>query len=295
MRRAAQQQTGFTQFFTFLKGNIVSKLISIDALSEQVGKAGAPQLVDVRRQAAFEDTPRMLPAAQRGAPEEIAVWSRGLSRNRPVVVYCVHGHEVSKNAAHMLGAQGFNAQALEGGITAWIDAGLPAVKRHGDGVAASRWITRERPKIDRLACPWLVRRFIDPNAMFFYVPAAQVRDQAKQLGAQPYDVPDTLFSHRGAQCSFDAFLDEYDLHDAALDKLATIVRAADTDQLALAPQASGLLAISLGLCDNISDDLALLDAAIPLYDALYTWCKSARHETHNWPYGTKAAQTTMAT
>jgi rhodanese-related sulfurtransferase len=296
MQRAARrEQAVFTQFFAFLKGSIMSNPLSIETLSAQIGRPTAPQLIDVRRQAAFEELPRMLPGALRGVPEEIALWSRNLSRARPVVVYCVHGHEVGKNAAQVLSAQGFNAQALEGGITAWIDAGLPTIKRRGDGVAVSSWVTRERPKIDRLACPWLVRRFIDPNAMFFYVSAAQVREQAKQLGAQPYDIPDTLFSHRGALCSFDAFLAEYDLHDAALDKLATIVRAADTDQLATAPQASGLLAISLGLCANISDDLALLDAAMPLYDALYAWCKTAQHEAHNWPYGTKPEKVTQAT
>jgi rhodanese-related sulfurtransferase len=297
VRNTRRQQHAVARFFAFLtehKGHTMSPTVSAAALNASLGRPHAPQLIDVRRQPAFEETPRMLPGALRGVPEEIAAWSRGLSRNRPVVVYCVHGHEVGKDTAQILRAQGFDAHALEGGIAEWMDAGLPTIKRRGDGGTASRWITRERPKIDRLACPWLVRRFIDPHAMFFYVPAAQVRDQAKALAAQHYDIPDTLFSHRGPLCSFDAFLAEYDLHDAALDKLATIVRAADTDALALAPQASGLLAISLGLCANIADDLALLEAAMPLYDALYAWCKTAQHEAHNWPYGPKPAQATIA-
>jgi rhodanese-related sulfurtransferase len=274
---------------SLLKVGIMSPTISATELSTHIGRPHTLQLIDVRRQPAFDETARILPGALRGAPEDIAAWSRQLSRNRPVVVYCVHGHEVSKNAAQVLLAQGFQARALEGGLTAWMDAGQPTIARRGDGMTASRWITRERPKIDRLACPWLVRRFIDPNALFFYVPAARVREQAAALTAQPYDIPDTQFSHRGSLCSFDAFLAEYDLHDNALDVLATIVRAADTGALDLAPQAAGLLSISLGLCANIPDDLALLEAAMPMYDALYTWCKSGQHEAHNWPYGNKAA------
>ncbi len=133
-----------------------------------------------------------------------------------------------------------------------------------------------------------MRRFIDPQADFFYVPAPEVRAQAAVLNAQPYDIPDTVFSHRGPLCSFDAFLAEFDLHDPALDALAQIVRAADTGQLATVPQAAGLLAISLGLAANIREDAVLLEAAMPVYDALYAWCKTARMETHNWPFGTTA-------
>jgi hypothetical protein len=119
------------------------------------------------------------------------------------------------------------------------------------------------------------------------VPATEVRTQAVALKAQPYDISDTLFSHDGPLCSFDAFLKHFALHDPVLDALADIVRAADTGTLELAPQAHGLLAISLGLCANIEDDNALLEAAMPVYDALYRWCKTARGETHNWPFANK--------
>jgi hypothetical protein len=150
----------------------------------------------------------------------------------------------------------------------------------------SRWVTRERPKIDRLACPWLIRRFIDPYALFFYVPAHRVRAEAEALGAEPYDIADVRFSHRGPRCSFDAFLEEFGLDDAVIDAVAKIVRAADTARLEQSREAPGLLAISLGLSAMIADDLLLLEQAMPIYDALYAWCKIARDETHSWPQQT---------
>lgn len=148
---------------------------------------------------------------------------------------------------------------------------------------SSRWVTRERPKIDRLACPWLVRRFIDPHAVFFYVPAQAVRAEAAGLAAEPYDIADVTFSHRGPRCSFDAFLDEFGLHDPVLDQLADIVRAADTGTLERSKEAPGLLAISLGMSATIRDDILLLEQAMFVYDSLYAWCKTARDETHSWP------------
>lgn len=145
-----------------------------------------------------------------------------------------------------------------------------------------KWVTRERPKIDRLACPWLIRRFIDANAEIRYVPPMEVLAIAAEEGAIPFDVPNVELTHSGSLCSFDAFLAKYGLQEPALAKLATIVRAADTDTLEKSPQAPGLLAISLGLGANIADDQALLQAALPLYDALYTWCRSLSGERHGW-------------
>ena len=165
--------------------------------------------------------------------------------------------------------------------------GLPEVRKRLDlgvtGEAPSRWITRERPKIDRIACPWLVRRFIDPAAEFFYVPTPQVFDEAKRLGAVAYDIPGAPISHDGELCSFDTLLAAFDLDDPALLALARIVRGADTDRLDLAPQSAGLLAFSLGLSRlHAADDHAMLEAAMPLYDALYAWCRSAQGEPHSW-------------
>jgi hypothetical protein len=145
-----------------------------------------------------------------------------------------------------------------------------------------KWITRERPKIDRIACPWLVRRFIDREAEFLYVPPDRVLAEAARLGAIPYDVPGVELTHVGELCSFDAILKKYGLRDPALDRLADIVRAADTDTLSRSAQAPGLLAISLGLSANIADDHAMLAVGMTLYDALYTWCRHLEHERHSW-------------
>lgn len=145
-----------------------------------------------------------------------------------------------------------------------------------------KWVTRERPKIDRLACPWLIKRFIDPQAEILYVPTAQVLPSAEREGAIPFDVPGVELTHVGALCSFDAFLSKYRLEEPALAKVAQIVRAADTDTLDHAAEAAGLLAISLGLNQNIRDDGALLATALVVYDALYTWCRVPQSERHGW-------------
>jgi hypothetical protein len=145
-----------------------------------------------------------------------------------------------------------------------------------------KWVTRERPKIDRLACPWLIRRFIDAEGEIHYVPAAKVLMVAETQGAIPFDVPGVELTHAGPLCSFDAFLRKYHLEDEALARLAEIVRAADTDTLDRSAPAAGLLAITLGLGANIGDDQELLQAALPVYDALYTWCRSLSGERHGW-------------
>lgn len=146
-----------------------------------------------------------------------------------------------------------------------------------------KWVTRERPKIDRIACPWLIQRFIDPQAEFLYVPANQVLPVADSEGATPYDIPGVEMSHVGNSCSFDAFLLKYKLSDPALQQLATIVRGADTDRLDLAPQAAGLYALSLGLSRQFADDHEMLRHGMVMYDALYAWCQSCQGEAHTWP------------
>jgi hypothetical protein len=146
-----------------------------------------------------------------------------------------------------------------------------------------KWITREHPKIDRIACPWLLLRFIDADAEFHYVPADRVIATAKEIGATPYDIPGVELTHVGELCSFDAFIDKYRLDDSALTRLATIVRGADTSRLDLAPQSAGLYAISLGLSATFQDDHEMLRHGLVMYDALYAWCKLLQGETHNWP------------
>ena len=146
-----------------------------------------------------------------------------------------------------------------------------------------KWVTREHPKIDRIACPWLIARFIDKEPEFMYVPTGEVTRVAQQTGAIPYDVPGVEMSHVGELCSFDAFLKKYRLDDdPALQKLAVIVRGADTDCLDLAPQCAGLLAVSLGLSANFKDDQVMLAHGMVLYDALYAWCRAQSNERHGW-------------
>ncbi len=146
-----------------------------------------------------------------------------------------------------------------------------------------KWITRERPKIDRIACPWLIARFIDQEAEFLYVPSGNVLKIAAESGAIPYDIPGVELSHEGELCSFDAFLKKYALNDPALQQLAVIVRGADTSRLDLTPQSAGLYALSLGLSQNFADDHEMLTHGLVMYDALYAWCKDCQAESHNWP------------
>jgi hypothetical protein len=145
-----------------------------------------------------------------------------------------------------------------------------------------KWITRERPKIDRVACPWLVARFIDPEAEFIFAPPHDVEARAAELGAIPFDVQGVELSHVGPHCSFDAFLEKYGLGEPALRDLATIVRGADTARLDLAPECAGLLAVSLGLSRLFDDDAEQLRHGFVVYDALYAWLTRARSETHSW-------------
>ena len=263
--------------------------ISADALYNQLGLPDSPTLVDVRRDEDFRAVPRLIPGALREDCDQVAAWAHELPRHKRIVVYCAHGHDLSKRSAEALATAGYAANFLDGGLGSWLTADHATTKARTDlnAPGGSRWVTRERPKIDRLACPWLVRRFIDPDAMFFYTPAHRVRAESETLRAQPYDIADVVFSHRGPRCSFDAFLEEFDLHDPVIDRVAAIVRAADTGELEQAREAPGLLAISLGLSANIGDDLVLLEQAMPVYDALYAWCKQARDETHSWPQKTR--------
>jgi rhodanese-related sulfurtransferase len=250
-----------------------------------LGLIDSPVLVDVRSEEQRAAQPRVIPGALCKQPQDVQAWAQTLPYSSGVVVYSVSGDEKEGVVANALSSLGRVTRQLEGGLDAWLAAGYPTVRVRPDlhVPGMSRWITRERPKIDRLACPWLIRRFIDPSAQFFYTPPHLVRSEAKALEAEAYDIPEVTFSHRGAHCTFDTLLDEFELKDPVLDKVAQIVRAADTGTLEDAPEAPGLLAISLGLSANIADDLLLLEQAMPLYDALYAWRKKAPDETHFWP------------
>jgi rhodanese-related sulfurtransferase len=236
--------------------------ITAAELKQSLRTSTPPLVIDVRRNARFLESPYFIKGALRRDPERLEEWKRALP-NADIVVYCVHGHEVSQNAAKALGAR-----YLEGGIEHWREEGGETIAKPAG--APTRWVTRERPKIDRIACPWLIRRFIDADAKFLYVPAAQVKETAQAI---PFDVPGAEFGHHGERCSFDAFIEQFNLREPALDRLARIVRAADTHRLDLAPEAAGLLAISTGLGKTIADDHALLEHGMAVYDALYAACR----------------------
>ena len=249
--------------------------ISAATLKQSIRSSEPPLVIDVRRNERFKESPYLLKGALRRDPERVLEWKKSLPRAASVVVYCVHGHEVSQGVAKAL-----QARYLEGGLEHWKEhGGELAAKPKG---ASTRWVTRERPKIDRIACPWLVRRFVDPEAEFLYVPTPQVRKIAQEKEAVPYDIPDVEFSHDGELCSFDAFLKKFHLKDPALEELALIVRGADTNRLELAPQAPGLAALSLGLSINFKNDHEMLEHGMVMYDALYAWCKEGKDEVHTW-------------
>jgi rhodanese-related sulfurtransferase len=257
---------------------IMDAAITPTELAQRLAAFPPPTLVDVRRQPAFDQDANLIPAGLRRLPDAVDTWAAELEPWRPVVVYCVRGHEVSQNAAAALRLRGLDTHYLEGGLERW----------RADGhetrpfAAATRWVTRERPKIDRIACPWLVRRFIDPSAEFFYVPNADVRTFAAANNATAYDIPDVAYSHVGPECSFDAFIRRHALSHPALDDLAKVVRAADTSTLDRCAQAPGLLATSLGLSAIFGDDHAMLKWGMLVYDSLYAWCREAQAETHGW-------------
>jgi hypothetical protein len=199
-------------------------------------------------------------------------------------VVCQRGRKLSEGVAALLRARGIQAENLQGGTIAWGAAGLP-MTRVSALPKTGLWVTRHRPKIDRIACPWLIKRFVDPQAQFLFVAPAEVADVADKFGAIPFDIEGTPFSHEGDFCTFDTMIKVFGLQSEALDRLALVVRAADTDRHDLSPQAAGLLAISVGLSKLYRDDLAQLDAGMAIYDALYRWARDAFDEGHDWPAG----------
>jgi rhodanese-related sulfurtransferase len=267
--------------------------MSCEQLARLIGTPKAPVILDVRREAVRAGAPRLLPGAQSLteadlSPEGLARIAAGLTG--PVVVVCAEGHRLSQGTAAWLRHEGVEAEYLMGGQAAWTAAGLPLIDpgkiTARDTLGRSIWVTRSRPKIDRIACPWLIRRFIDPRAVFLFVAPAEVHGVAERFGAMPYDIEGVFWSHRDELCTFDVLLAEFGLSTPALDRLALIVRGADTARPDLAPECAGLLAASLGLSRMYSDDLEQLEAGIALYDAFYRWARDATDEQHNWPTNT---------
>ena len=256
--------------------------IGADKLVRLVGTPAAPLIVDVRRNAA-----ELLPASIPRSADAVAQWAAELPE-APVVVACDGGRELSPGVAAQLRCEGVEAEILEGGFEAWRASGWPTIAaatlpcRDADG--RTLWVTRARPKVDRIACPWLIRRFVDPLALILFVAPGEVAGVAERFGAAPFDVEGAEWSDRDGLCTFDALVGDLGLASfPALPRLAEIVRGADTGQPELTPQSAGLLALSLGLSRMHSDDLEQLEHGMLLYDALYRWCRDAADETHDPP------------
>ena len=260
--------------------------ISVSQLARLIGTPDAPRIVDVRVDDDVAADPRRIPGSVMRNYRDAGTWGAAY-RGAAVVVSCQKGKKLSQGVAALLRCEGIAAESLEGGFVAWRDAQqmlmnpaqLPPVDARGRTV----WVTRHRPKVDRIACPWLIRRFVDPQAVFLFVAPAEVLDVAERFNAVPFDIDGVFWSHRGETCTFDTMLTEFGLSSPPLQQLARIVRGADTARHDLAPEAAGLLAASLGYSRMYRDDLAQLDAAMLLYDAFYRWCRDATGETHNWP------------
>ncbi len=259
--------------------------ITPDKLNRIIGTPNSPTIIDVRNDEDFAADPRLIPGSIRRDYRTVTDWANELAG--PAIVLCQKGQKLGHGVAAHLRVFGKEAEVLEGGFEAWRAAKGMLVAEEKlpprDAEGRTLWVTRARPKIDRIACPWLIRRFIDPAAIFLFVPAAGVAAVADRFKATPFDIEDVFWSHRGELCTFDVMIEEFGLGSEPLLHLATIVRGADTARPDLAPEAPGLLAASLGLSRMFNDDLAQLEAGMTLYDAFYRWCRDATEETHNWP------------
>lgn len=260
--------------------------ITVPQLLRLIGLPDAPVVVDISIDPDFAEDPFLIPGAFRHPHTDIAGLKERLG-GRACVVVCQKGIKLSQGLAARLRADGHRAEYLQGGNFAWRDhADAPRVRAAAippkvDG--ATLWVTRHRPKIDRIACPWLIRRFVDPGARVLFVSPSEVAGVAERYGATPFDVEGVFWSHREERCTFDTMLEEFGLQTPALLGLAQVVRAADTNTHSLAPQAAGLLAISVGLSRQYRDDIAQLEAGMALYDALYRWARDGQSEGHDWP------------
>lgn len=251
-----------------------------------IGTPAAPHLVDISIDADFAADPYLIPGSFRHPHTDIAGIKARID-HEPCVLICQRGIKLSQGMASWLRSEGLAAEYLKGGMYAWRALAqasrIPAAIIPPQVAGHTLWVTRHRPKIDRIACPWLIRRFVDPSARFLFVSPAEVTGVAERYGATAFDMADGYWSHRGAGCTFDTMLDEFELHTPALDRLAAVVRAADTNRHDQAPEAAGLLAISVGLSRQFRDDHQQMQAGLGLYDALYRWARDGQDEGHDCP------------
>ncbi|MEP2680487.1 MAG: sulfurtransferase/chromate resistance protein [Sulfitobacter sp.] len=251
-----------------------------------IGTPTAPHIVDICTEEDFSADPYLIPGSFRHPHSDIEGLKARLGSS-PCVVVCQRGRKLSQGLASWLRSDGIKAEYLKGGMFAWRELSqaprIPMTSLPVQTSGQSLWVTRHRPKIDRIACPWLIRRFVDPLARFLFVSPAEVTAVAERYGAIAFDIEHSDWSHQGDRCSFDTMLDRFSLRTEALDQMSTVVRAADTNRHDLAPEAAGLLALSVGLSRQFRDDHQQLEAGFGLYDALYRWARDGQSETHDWP------------
>jgi rhodanese-related sulfurtransferase len=266
----------------------VLNTIPVDKLARLIGIPTAPILIDVRPDEEFATEPLLIPGTWRRPSADIDAWAPEF-RGRSAVIVCRDGGTLSQGVAARLRHEGVAAEALESGVAGWAAAGLAMVPNTvlpaRDTSGRTVWVTRGRPKVDRIACPWLIRRFVDPSAIFLFVAPSEVQGIAERFGAAPFDIEGegVVWTHRGESCTFDVMIEAFGLGGyAPLARLAPIVRGADTGRADLVPEAAGLLAASLGLSRMYADDHEQLEAGMLLYDSFFRWCRDATDETHNW-------------
>ena len=262
--------------------------ITIQQLLRLIGTPNCPQIVDISIDPDFADYPHQIPGAFRHLHGDLPGLVTRLN-GQPSIITCQKGIKLSQGMAAQLRSAGLRSEYLSGGNYGWrnrtqapriLSAILPPMDQDH-----SIWVTRYQPKIDRIACPWLIRRFFDKDARFLFVSPAEVIGVSERYNAIPFNIEDTFWCHPGDTCTFDTMLDEFGLRHPALDRLSTVVRAADTDNHDLAPEAAGLLALSVGLSRQYRHDLEPLKAGMHLYDALYRWARDGTEERHAWPTG----------
>lgn len=262
--------------------------ITNQQLNRLIGTPDCPQIVDVRDDEDFANDPRAIPTATRVDYRRAADWINTFKGHR-VIVTCQKGLKLSHGVAAIMRTRGLVVDVLAGGHLAWAAADLPlmplAELKINTHSGSSLWVTRHRPKIDRIACPWLIRRFVDRDAEFLFVPPSEVCAVAEKFNAIPFDVEGVSYSHVGEKCSFDAMLRLFRIETEPLLRLANVVRGADTGTLDLAPEAAGLLAFSVGLSRMFKSDSEQMEAGLVVYDALFRWARDGFEETHRWPAG----------
>lgn len=260
--------------------------IAPDKLARLLGTGRTPLILDVREDDAVAADPRLIPTSTHLPYAEADRWAAGY-RGQAVAVSCQRGKKLAEGAAAWLRHYGADAEVVEGGFEGWRNAGLPLVPLAAlpsrNAAGSTVWVTRSRPKIDRIACPWLIRRFVDPAAVFLFVAPGEVQAVAERYDATPFDIEGVYWSHRDELCTFDIMIAEFGLSTEPMERVATIIRGADTGRLDLAPEAAGLLALSLGLSRMFTNDLEQLEAGLLLYDSLYRWARDATDEVHSWP------------